>query len=135
MLLRPDRAAYLVGETMQLDVFTSSPSGLVYLDIVRESQTVSTRSVEVSDGYAQVAIDLSPDLFGTLELHAYKILSSGHITRDTRLVVVDAPTDLLLTITLDQEVYLPGGNATLDFQVTGQDGIGVQSALGMAIVD
>ena len=135
VLLRPDRAAYLVGETMQLDVLTSSPSGLVYLDIVRESQTVSTRSVEVSGGYAQVAIDLSPDLFGTLELHAYKILSSGHITRDTRLVVVDAPTDLLLTITPDQEVYLPGGNATLDFQVTGQDGIGVQSALGMAIVD
>ena len=36
-----------------------------------------------------LVVDLTPDMYGTLELHAYKILRSGHISRDTRLVVVD----------------------------------------------
>jgi hypothetical protein len=135
VLLRPDRAAYSIGDTMHLDVFTSASSGNVYLDIVREGQTVSTRTVEISQGNGQADVDLSPDLFGTLELHAYKILSSGHIVRDTRLVVVDTPTDLILAITPDQDEYRPGESAALDFLVRGQDGIGAQSALGVAIVD
>jgi uncharacterized protein YfaS (alpha-2-macroglobulin family) len=135
VLLRPDRPTYQIGESMQLEVLTSSPSGTAYLDIVREGQIMSTRTVEIDAGRGQVVVDLSPDLFGTLELHAYKILSSGHIVRDTRLVVVDAPTDLSLTITPDQQEYLPGENAVLDFLVRGQDGSGAQSVLGLAIVD
>src|SRR3990172_7724200 len=108
VLLRPDRATYKVGDTLNLEVLTNVPAGQVYLDIVREGQTVSTRSIQVEDGRAQAAVDLTPDLFGTLELHAYKILSSGTITRDTRLVVVDAPSDLTLGVAADQETYLPG---------------------------
>ena len=42
VLLRPDKAAYQIGETMFLEILTTSPSGDAYLDIVREGQTVST---------------------------------------------------------------------------------------------
>jgi uncharacterized protein YfaS (alpha-2-macroglobulin family) len=105
------------------------------LDIVREGQTVSTRTVTIDEGLGEVAIDLSPDLFGTLELHAYKILSWGAIVRDTRIVVVDSPSDLTLDITPDQSEYLPGQIANLEFQVNGDNGVGAQSTLGLAIVD
>jgi uncharacterized protein YfaS (alpha-2-macroglobulin family) len=135
VLLRPDRAAYKVGDTMNLEVLTNVPAGQVYLDIVREGQTVSTRSIEVTGGRASEAIDLTPDLFGTLELHAYKILSSGEIARDTRLVVVDPPDDLTLGIVTDRDSYLPGDTANLDFTVTDPNGDGAQSALGIAVVD
>ena len=54
-----------------------------YLDIARRGQTVNTRAVPLSGGQAELAVDLTPDLYGTLELHAYKILSDGNITRDT----------------------------------------------------
>jgi uncharacterized protein YfaS (alpha-2-macroglobulin family) len=135
VLLRPDRAAYRVGDSMTLEAFTDVPSGQIYLDIVREGQTVSTRSLPVEDGRAQAEVDLTPDLFGTLELHAYKVLSSGAIVRDTRLVVVDVPSDLTLGVVADQGTYLPGGTAALDFTVTGQGGEGAQSALGLAVVD
>lgn len=135
VLLRPDKAAYQVGETMFLEILTTSPSGDAYLDIVREGQTVSTRTVEIEDGRSVVAVDLSPDLYGTLELHAYKILSWGGITRDTRLVIVDSPSDLELTITPDLETHRPGDIANINFQVSGTDGVGAQSAFGIAIVD
>ncbi len=139
VLLRPEKPVYRVGETMRLAILTSQPRGTVYLDIVREGQTVSTRSVEVVAGQAEVMVDLTPDLYGTLELHAYKILRSGAIARDTRLVVVDAAEDLSIDLSLGLPdgtgAYRPGETANLDFQVAGQGGLGVQSVLGLAVVD
>ncbi len=135
VLMRPDRPVYRVGDTMNLSFFTSQPQGTVYLDIVRDGQTVSTRSVDVTDGKAELGVDLTPDLYGTLELHAYKILTSGSITRDTRMVVVDRAADLNLQITPGQDTYRPGDTAALNIAVSGQDGAGVRAALGLAIVD
>jgi hypothetical protein len=136
LLLRPERAAYRVGETMRLDVFTSQPVGTAYLDIVREGQTVSTRALDVTDAHAIAQIDLTPDLYGTLELHTYKILSYGQIVRDTRLVLVDAPRDLSVTVSPDKDTYAPGEMATVRFDVTDADsGQGAAAALGLAIVD
>ena len=143
VLLRADRAAYVVGETMNLVAFTPVASGDVYLDIVKAGQTLSTRSARVRDGKAEFAVDVSPDLYGTLELHAYKVLLDGTVVRDTRLVVVDAPNDLAITVAADKDTYLPGEMATVDFQTSeateereGEErGEGVQTALGVAIVD
>jgi uncharacterized protein YfaS (alpha-2-macroglobulin family) len=135
ILLRPEKPVYRVGESMRLSVFTSQPKGTVYLDIVREGQTVSTRSVEVENGKAEVVVDLTPELYGTLELHAYKILRSGTITRDTRLVVVDNANDLAIQFIPGKEIYRPGDQASLLIQVNGQDTRGAKAALGLAIVD
>lgn len=135
VLLRPDAPIYRVGDTMRLTLLTTAQRGTVYVDIVREGQTVSTRAVEVTEGRAEVAVDLTPDLYGTLELHAYKILRSGSVTRDTRLVVVDEADDLQVTLTPGKDVYRPGDDAVLDVQVRGADGAGVPAALGLAVVD
>jgi 5-hydroxyisourate hydrolase-like protein (transthyretin family)/uncharacterized membrane protein len=136
VLLRADRAAYIVGETMNLVAFTPVEFGDIYLDIVKTGQTLSTRSTRVEDGKAEFAVDVSADLYGTLELHAYKVLLDGTIVRDTRLVVVDAPNELDIAIAADKETYLPGEMATIDFQTDdAEQGGGVQTALGLAIVD
>lgn len=136
LLLRPERAAYRVGDTMRLDVFTSQPVGTAYLDIVREGQTVSTRALDVTDAHAAAEVDLTLDLYGTLELHVYKILPNGQIARDTRLVLVDAPRDLSVAVHANKDVYVPGETATVRFDVTAADsGQGTAAALGLAIVD
>lgn len=135
VLLRPDQPVYRVGDTMNLSVLTTASQGTVYLDIIRDGQTVSTRSLALSGGRAEAAVDLTPDLFGTLELHAYKILSSGSIVRDTRLVAVENRQDLAVNLTAGQESYLPGDSAGLDVSVQDADLQGVQAALGLAIVD
>ncbi len=135
VLLRIAAPVYRVGETMLATILTSRPTGTVYLDIVREGQTVSTRAVDVEDGRAEVTIDLTPDLYGTLTLHAYRITRSGHIIRDTRLVVVEQADDLSVALMPDAEVYRPGDPAKLSIDVTGEGGQGVSAALGLAIVD
>ena len=135
VLLRPDRPAYQIGETMNLAIYTSQLNGTAYLDIIREGQTVSTRAVQIEDGQAEVAVDVTPELFGTVELHAYKILRSGNFVRDTRIVLIDQANDLALTFNSDKEEYRPGETAVLDINVTGQDGEGAHSAIGLAVVD
>ena len=120
---------------MKLTLLSSKPTGTAYLDIIRNRQTVSTRSVEFKDGRAELVVDLTPDLYGTLELHAYKILNTGAIERDTRIVVVDNAAGLKINLTPGQETYRPGDTGTLAVQVQGADGQGAQAALGLAIVD
>ncbi len=135
VLLRADRAAYVVGETMELITLTAQDYGDVYLDIVKTGQTLSTRSEKVVEGGAEFFVDVTPEMYGTLELHAYKVLLDGTIVRDTRLVVVDAPKDIEIAIRPDQETYLPGDPAKIDFQTQAADGSAIQTALGLAIVD
>jgi hypothetical protein len=137
VLLRADRAAYVVGETINLAAFTPVEFGDIYLDIVKAGQTLSTRSTQVTDGKAEFAVDVTPEMIGTLELHAYKVLLDGTIVRDTRLAVVDAPNDLAITVTADKDTYLPGEMANISFLTSQAEepGAGVQTALGVAIVD
>ncbi|HEY9075112.1 MAG TPA: alpha-2-macroglobulin family protein [Anaerolineaceae bacterium] len=134
VILRPDRPAYRVGEVMKLSAFTTLKQGTVYLDIVRQGQTVSTRAEAVKNP-TEFNIDLSPDLYGTLTLHAYTLQPDGNIVRDTRLVVVDAANDLTITMQPGKDTYRPGDTAGLDVQVSGSDGKGAASLLGLAIVD
>ncbi len=137
VLLRSDRAAYRVGETMYLVALTPVNAGQIYLDIARAGQTLSTRSAPVREGRAEFAVDLTPDLYGTLELHAYKVLLDGSIVRDGRVVLVDAPTDLDVTITTDRDTYRPGETAALQIRTTAaaDPDQGVPTVLGLAAVD
>ncbi len=135
VLLRPDKPVYQVGQTMNLSLLTSATSGTVYLDVIRDGQTLSTRSVTVENNKGQVSVDLGPDMFGTLELHAYKILRSGSIVRDTRLVIVDQASDLVIDLNPGQDSYRPGDSANLNLNVTDPGGNGAKSAIGLAIVD
>ena len=135
LLLRPERAIYQVGETLAAEVLANQPVGTVYLDLVREGQTMLTQATALEEGRAVLALDLTPDLAGTLELHAYQVRVDGTIVRDTRMVVVDAPVELSVEASADRETYRPGDTAQLTFDVAGQDGRGVQAALGVGVVD
>ncbi len=135
VLLRPDKPVYQVGEAMKLTLLTSGPTGTLYLDLVRQGQVVSTRAVEVNGGKAELVVDLTPDLYGSLELHAYKLLRSGATVRDTRMVVVDQAEGLKIALTPGQDTYKPGDAGQLNVSVTGADGKGAQAALGLAVVD
>jgi hypothetical protein len=135
ILLRPDKATYQVGETMKLDAFTSGGVGTVYLDLIKEKQTLSTRAEDAVNGRATINIDVTADMIGTLQLHAYHVERDSTITRDTRIVVVEQPSELNIAIKADRNVYLPGDSSKVTFSVTNNQGKGVQSALGVTGVD
>ena len=138
VLLRPDAPRYRVGDTMRLTILASEPTGVVYLDIAREGQTATpsqgSRAAPIVDGQAEMNIDLTSDLVGTLHLHAYKILRSGDTVHDTRRVVVEAGHDLTVALAAGAGAYRPGDTATLQVQVTDAEGAGLPAELGIAII-
>ncbi len=134
LLLRTDEALYKVGDVIHAEIFSARQSGSVYIDVIKAKQTILTKSVDVENGRGAVDIHLSESDFGTLELHAYQI-TGGDFVRDTRLIYVDQADDLNIGISTDKQVYLPGEEANLNFEVTDQSGHPVLAALGIQVVD
>ncbi|RME61450.1 MAG: hypothetical protein D6790_07805, partial [Caldilineae bacterium] len=133
VLLRPERAEYRVGETMNLDLFVAGPAQTVYLDVVKGKQTFALAALPVENGRAQAAIDLDGSLLGTLDLSAYVITAQGEIVRDRRFVLVN-PAPAQVEVQTDRDVYRPGDVAVLDVAVS-RDGAAMPGVLGVAIVD
>lgn len=135
VLLRTDKAVAVVGQDVQLTVLSSQKSGYVYLDAIKDGQTILTRTLAFAGGRGTLALPLTADMAGTLDLHAYRISRSGNIIRDTRSVYVQPATDMKIAVRADKKEYLPGNPATLDFTVTDSRGRGLAAALGVSIVD
>jgi len=134
LLLRTDEALYKVGDIVHAEVFSGKQTGSVYIDLIKAKQTILTKSVMMEKGRGTVDIHLSAGDFGTLEMHAYQI-TQGDIVRDTRLIFVEQADELKVRISTDKQVYLPGEEANLNFEVTDKNGHPVLAALGIRVVD
>ncbi|MFO0877150.1 MAG: alpha-2-macroglobulin family protein [Gemmataceae bacterium] len=135
LLLRLDRAIYQGGDRLRVDVLSSGGTPTVYLDVVKSGQTMLTRWLDVKDGKASTSLDLPAHLFGTLDIHAYQVLASGEVVRDSRIVYVNAAAELNIKIQADRKEYRPGEGGKIQFEVTDARGKPAPAALGVLIVD
>lgn len=135
VLLRTDKAIAKVGDDLQLTALASKPFGYLYVDVVKEGQTILTTTLPFRRGKGEMVLPLTPEMSGSLELHAYRIARTGNIIRDTRRIYVNAADDLRIQVKADKGEYLPGKPAKLDFTVTDRRGRGLAAALGVSIVD
>ncbi|MFC1609959.1 MG2 domain-containing protein [Myxococcota bacterium] len=135
ILLRTDRAVYRTGETLKVTAFSAAGAGRVFFDVVKDRRTVLTDVLDVENGRADKSIDLPADLFGTLELHAYRVMADGNMMGDARVVQVTPASDLAIRATLDKQTYRPAEKALIRFAVTRASGEPTQAALGLSGVD
>jgi len=135
IILRSNKTLAKVGDNLSLDGICTAKTGTVYLDVIRDKQTILTRTENIHDGIAHFAVALSNDMAGTLELHAYKIMPDEDIVRDTRTVIVTPANDLNISVRANQDQYKPGQEATLQFTVQDQKKNPVSAAIAVGIVD
>ena len=135
VILRTDKSILKVGEKLQLTGICAGKSGSLFIDIIKSKQTIFTDTVQLKKGKAVLSFEASPDMAGTLEVHAYRILPSEEIVRDVRSIIVLPADDLKIKANLDQLEYKPGQEAKVQFQVTDSSQRPVACALGLAIVD
>jgi len=135
VLLRTERGVYRAGERIRLQVFSTRQRGSVYLDVVKDGQTIGTRDLDIVNGAADLDLSATPDMTGTVEFNAYLFGRDARPVGDHRLVFVQPADELKIQTTLDEAVYKPGGEARIGFRVTNSRGEGVQAALGLEIVD
>ncbi len=135
ILLRTSRAVLEPGDAIDLNVFSTRGHGPVYVDIVKNGQTVLTRDLDVQNGRADLRIAATPEMAGTLDIDAYMFGQNGQPVADHRLVFIQPAEDLKIQTTADAAVYKPGSDARIHLHVTNSHGQGVSAALGVQVVD
>ncbi|MHC5082297.1 MAG: alpha-2-macroglobulin family protein [Planctomycetota bacterium] len=135
-LLIPEKSVYTVGDSALFRILTPREGKeTLFLDVVKDRQTVMMRVLEVKDGSGKTAIDLDASLRGLLTIHLYRLNLRGEMERDTRLIFVRDDRDLRIGIEMDRKVYKPGEKAMAVITLTGEDGTPSPGALSLCAVD
>ena len=138
MVLRTDKPIYNGGQTVAVQVIAggTSQGGQVFVDLVKDRQTVLTKALALDNtGRAQAALDLPPELSGTLQLHAYRLDERGEWAGRDLLIVVRPAQQLRVEVEKDREEYRPGQDARLTFSVVDAAGKPLPAALSLSAVD
>lgn len=135
VLLRADKAVYRAADLIRLRILATKKRGTVYIDVVKDGQTVLTRDLDIAEGQAELTIRASPDLAGTVDVDAYLFSQNAQPVADHRLVFVQPADELKVETVADRAAYKPGDDSHIRFHVTDKNGEGVCAALGLQIVD
>ncbi|MHB9045266.1 MAG: MG2 domain-containing protein [Pirellulales bacterium] len=133
-LVRTDAAVYNGGQTMHI-LALGGGSEPVFLDLIKDGQTMLTDVVSMGGGRGQYACDLPPELCGTIELSAYRYDAAGLPVRKTQVVYVRPSRAVKIETTPDRKQYRPGDRAKLTFRLTDEQNRPVPGALSLAAVD
>jgi uncharacterized protein YfaS (alpha-2-macroglobulin family) len=135
ILLRTNRAVLKAGDRLQLKVLSTRTSSSAYVDIVKNGQTILTRDLDLQNGQADLTLNATSEMAGTLDINAYLFGRDAQPVADHRLVFVQPANDLKIETTADSAVYKPGSEARIHFHITNARGEGVSAALGLQVVD
>ncbi|MEW5820334.1 MAG: MG2 domain-containing protein [Cyanobacteriota bacterium] len=135
VLLRTDRAIARVGETVNIQTISTKGKGTVYIDMIKNGQTILTKSMDLKSGRAEMALDVPPELVGTIGINAYIIDESSEIIRDSKIVYINPAEDLVINVNADKQTYKPAEEAVIRFKVTDSNKHPILAALGVYVVD
>jgi hypothetical protein len=135
VLLRSEKAVYRAGDPMRLKVLATKKHGTVYVDVVKDGQTILTRDLDVNEGEAELTLAAGAELAGTVDVNAYMFGQNAQPVADHRLIFVQPADELQVETVADRTVYKPGEDSHIRFHITDKNGQGVRAALGLQIVD
>src|SRR5262249_28075609 len=133
-LVRTDKAVYKGGETIHL-LALGGGSEPVFVDFIKDDQTIRSEIITLNAGRGELAFDLPPELFGTLRLISYRFDAFGSPLRKARTLYVRPARQLQISAQRDKPEYKPGETARLNFQLTDGAGRATPGALSLAMVD
>jgi type II secretory pathway pseudopilin PulG len=133
-LIRTDKAVYRAGETVHLTAIGGGDDP-VFVDIVKDNQTIVTEKISMTGGRGERKIDLPVELFGTVQLCNYRFSADGIPVRKSRVLYIDRAREIRVRADLDRPVYRPGQRARLGIALTDERGEPAPGAVSLAAVD
>jgi uncharacterized protein YfaS (alpha-2-macroglobulin family) len=132
-LLRTDRAVYRGGQTMRVETLGGTLP--VFLDVLREGQTVLTTTITPREGRGVAEIDLPAEWSGSLRLSASREPTVQSPTWRTLSILVRPADQLTVKAKLDRSEYRPGTKARLTLSLTDPRGRPAPGAVSLAAID
>lgn len=135
LIIRTDSALYKVGDKLAIKTISSKQKGSVYIDVIKDRQTILTKAIELEQGQAHIDLDLTPDLFGTIEVRAYLFGRNADPISDRRIIFVDPADDLQIDAKVAKESFRPGEEAQVNINVKDKQGNPKSAVLDIQVVD
>lgn len=135
LMLRTDRPLYRVGEKVEITTVSTKNKGAVYIDVIKDRQTILTRALDLENGQAKMDLDLGADLFGTIEVRAYIFGRNADPISDRRIIFVDPADDLQIDAEVAKESFRPGEEAEIKFAIKDKFGKPKFAIIDVQVVD
>ncbi len=133
-LVRTNKAVFRGGEPIDVEVLAIGDEP-VFLDLIKDGQTVVSESIAIAQGRGECRIDAPRDLFGTVFLHAYRHGPTGMPVRVSRVIQIRPARALAIKMSADRPEYRPGERASLALALTDENGAPAPGAISVAAVD
>ena len=82
-----ERAVYRAGDSIRLQSSGTKKRGTVYVDAVKDGQTILTRDLDLDEGKAELTLAAGAELAGTLDVNAYVLEQNAQPVADHRLLL------------------------------------------------
>jgi len=133
-IIRTDQSVYRGGQTIHL-VTIGNGNEPVFVDFVKDGQTLLTETVSLANGQGDLQFDLPADMSGTIELQAYRFGNTGLAQRKSRVLYVQDSRQIRLDAKVERPEYRPAERAKLAITLTDDQGKPITGAVSLAAVD
>lgn len=134
--VRTLQSMYNAGDELHAEIQTFGITGRVYVDVLSQGRLLQSDFLDHSDETRRMwSLSLTPDMVGSLQISVYTLNENSSLQRHSTWVHVEDANRLAIQVSTDQESYLPGETATLNFEVQDTQGVAHATALGFQIVD
>ncbi|MFA6104035.1 MAG: MG2 domain-containing protein [Victivallaceae bacterium] len=130
-ILKSEKAVVRAGEELQLEIVANHPGGRMFIYLVKDETPLEFIPVSMDTRQKQIKLKIPEDLSGTIQIHAYRLLSNGEATHELRLIQVMPEKQLAVIISSSQPQHRTGENGRINIQVKDQTGRLVQAALSI----
>jgi hypothetical protein len=134
-----ERPLYRAGEPIKVNITASEPELKLFVDVMRDSSIIESRSVTLANGAASFTLRYRPEFRDEVTISAFSKVTTDSDDYDfsygSRTVLFPRDRDLKLNLRWNQVDYKPGDDATVDFRILTADGKPAMSALGVVIFD
>ncbi|MFN0107640.1 MAG: MG2 domain-containing protein, partial [Blastocatellia bacterium] len=132
--LRMNKAIYLKGEPIEVQLISNQPNVVAVFSVMKEFEILHSQLVRMRNGKAFVVLPYRPEFNDVLSISAIPE-GSGSDGQNSRSIIYPRDRELNLGISFDRAEYRPGDDATVRFRALTGEGLPVESALGVKVID
>lgn len=132
-----DKTVYFPNENIEAKIYSTEPDKTIYLDVLKNSSVVYSKSLRLEDGRGSLLVPFQPDFKGELVVSAYYKDEDGFndAVSQSKAIIYPAADNLKLSVKSLKTVYRPNEEATVNFSVRNGAGEASETALGVTVLD
>ncbi len=134
-----DKVVYRKGDPIQLQVESSEADNFLFVDVARRGEVITSEKLKIAGGRGSIDIPYDNAFKDEITVAVYGSYRNNRGSTETyfdnRTVIYPTARNFTIEAVSDGDTYRPGTEATLKLSAKDQDGIGLETAFGISVID